>query len=102
MLGTAQEDIDAIRGLEKSDFPIFVASNQRDDDDFSLFALEIIDSGHTEKIAQLLLLQRLSLVVLFHSSLVLGRILSSKPILNQGVLIPLAEDNLEVIAHCCT
>jgi hypothetical protein len=51
VLGTAQENIDAIRGLKKSDFPIFIASNQRDDDDLGLFALKIIDSGHAEKIA---------------------------------------------------
>ena len=51
MLSTAQENVDAIGGLEESNFLIFVASNQGDNDDFGLFALEIIDSGHAEKIA---------------------------------------------------
>jgi len=46
VLGTAQENVDTIRCLEKSNVSSFVASNQRDDDNLGLLTLEIVDSGH--------------------------------------------------------
>lgn len=64
MLSSAQEHIDTICGFEESNFLFSVASDQGDDGDLGLFALEIINRGDTEKIAQLLLLQGFSFVIL--------------------------------------
>lgn len=61
MLSSAEKHIDAVLGLEETNFAVFVASDQRDYDDLGFFALKVVDSGHTKKITQLFLLQWLSL-----------------------------------------
>lgn len=40
LLGTTQEDVDAVGGLEEAHFPRLVAANQGNDDDIALLSLE--------------------------------------------------------------
>jgi hypothetical protein len=50
MLGSAQQDVDTVRGFEESNISLFVAADQGDNDDFSLFTLKIVDSRNSEEL----------------------------------------------------
>jgi hypothetical protein len=47
VLGSTEEHVDAIRYLEESDVPFRIAAHKGDNDDFSLFTLEVVDCGHS-------------------------------------------------------
>lgn len=48
MLGPAKKYIYAICSPEKSDFPLFVTSYKRDDDNLRLFSLKVVYSSNSE------------------------------------------------------
>jgi hypothetical protein len=48
MLGSTEEHINAVRCFEESNLLLVVAANERDNDDLRFFALEVVDSGHSQ------------------------------------------------------
>jgi len=100
VLGPAEENIDPVLGPEESNFPVSVTPDERDYDDFRFFAPKIIDRGHTKEVTQLFLLQRIPFVLRLWSGPVLDMVLTVKPVLDQGVLISIADNDFEVIPHC--
>ena len=49
MLSATEKNIDAIICLQKSNLFLFVTPNQRHDNDFGLFALEVVNGSHAQK-----------------------------------------------------
>jgi len=50
MASPAKEDIDAVRSPEKAHILSVVAANKRNDDNFCLFALEVVNSRNSHTV----------------------------------------------------
>lgn len=101
MLSTAEEHVYPILCPQETNFAVFIASDQRNDDDLGFFALEVVDGGNAQEIAQLLLLERLSLHLHLLNRVVLSRLFCAKSVFDQGVLVSIADNNLEIVPHRC-
>jgi hypothetical protein len=60
VLGPTEEDIYAVRGLEKTNLLCLVASHQRYDNDLGFFSLEVVDCCDSKEVRKLLLFKRFS------------------------------------------
>jgi hypothetical protein len=52
MLGATKKDVDSVGRFQKPDSLLFVASDQRHDDDFRFLALKVVDSSDAKKFTQ--------------------------------------------------
>ena len=57
VLGAAEEDVDAILRPQEADTVSVVAADERDENDFGLFALKVVDSGDAEEVVEGLLFE---------------------------------------------
>ena len=57
VLGAAEEDVDTILRPQEADTVSVVTADERDENDFSLFALKVIDSSDTEEVIEGLLFE---------------------------------------------
>lgn len=101
MLSTAEKDIDTIRRPQESDLFLFVASDEGHDDDFGFFTLEVIDRSNSQEFTEFLLLQRCFLLTEWVVRLPVPgtRSLGWESVFLQLVLVPVTEDNLEIVSH---
>lgn len=104
MLSTTEKNIDAIIRLQESDLFLFVTSNQRHNDNLSLFSLEVVNGGHAQKFGHHFSLKGpdsgIDLITCIFT--LRGRIfnfIESLPY--QSFLVPFAENDLKVVAHLC-
>lgn len=58
VLGAAQQDVDPVGGAEEPDFSLGVAADQRHDDYFGFFSLEVVNGGEAKALDQSFLLGR--------------------------------------------
>lgn len=52
MLSSREQDVDAVRGLEKANMMLVVATYQRDDHHLSFFALKVVHSSNTKRLTE--------------------------------------------------
>lgn len=57
VLGAAEEDVDAILRPQEADTVSIVAANERNENDFGLFVLKVVDSGDAEEVVEGLLFE---------------------------------------------
>ena len=98
VLRPAEQHVDAVLGAEEANFAVVVAADERDDDDFGFFALEVVDGCQADCLQQLR----------FHNSLPRRPnrsrlLLPFRPLLEallrQGLQVTIAQEHFKILAQ---
>lgn len=95
VLGSAEQNVNAVRRPEEADLSLGIAPDQGHDDDLGLFTLEVVDCGQSKTLQKSLLLQQwstLAAMLLVETSL--------EAICGEHILVAITDRDVKVLVQC--